>query len=281
MTDKSEWAGSEWTGKVGQSWAHEWKRTDRSFGELTDRLVVKAQDVGFDQALDIGCGAGEVTLRLAQDNPSARVIGADISNDLVEVARDRCSHLANARIELADASQWQAGEGEAPDLLVSRHGVMFFDDPVAAFAHLRDQAVEKAALVFSCFRAVAENEWVQRLASTLPPSDAPPPNPDAPGPFAFAREERVAGILSDAGWCDVGFEKIDYPMLAGQGANAVDDAVSYFLRIGPAARAVAALEGLEREETINRLRDVTERHRQGDVVSLPSAAWIVTARAGA
>ncbi|MEZ5682587.1 MAG: class I SAM-dependent methyltransferase [Erythrobacter sp.] len=273
MTDKSDW-----TGKVGKSWAHEWQRTDRSFGPLTSRLVEMARNDGFAQALDIGCGAGEVTLKLAEGAPSSRVTGADISENLVEVARQRCAHLDNARIELADAARWRAGEGEAPDLLVSRHGVMFFDNPTAAFSHLLGQASPGARLVFSCFREVSDNAWVKELTSVLPKSDGPQPDPDAPGPFAFGRSARVKGILEDAGWRDIAFEAVDYPMIGGEGDDAVADALSYFLHIGPAARAVAALEGGARDDAIVGLREVIERHHKGGVVALPSAAWIVTAR---
>ncbi|MFA6218251.1 MAG: methyltransferase domain-containing protein [Erythrobacter sp.] len=274
MTD-----ASDWTGRVGKSWAHEWQRTDRSFAPLTERLVEVAGGGGFDRALDIGCGAGELALRLARAHPAAQVIGVDISDDLIAVARERCSGQPNARIEFADAARWIAGEAQAPDLLVSRHGVMFFDDPVAAFTHLVGQAVPGARLVFSCFREVGDNGWVRELATALPPDEGPAGDPDAPGPFAFGRRARVEGILEAAGWQDLAFEAFDYPMVGGVGEDAIEDALSYFLRIGPAARAVAMLAGPQREETIARLRSVIGRHQLDGVVALPCAAWIVTARA--
>ncbi|MEC7161953.1 MAG: class I SAM-dependent methyltransferase, partial [Pseudomonadota bacterium] len=119
MTDQSEW-----TGKVGNVWADEWRRTDRSFGPVTERLLQVAQATPFAQALDIGCGAGEISVDLAKGAPSSRVLGVDISDDLLDVARARSSNLPNLRFELADAASWMAGEAEKPDLLVSRHGVM-------------------------------------------------------------------------------------------------------------------------------------------------------------
>lgn len=274
MTDQSEW-----TGRVGNVWAKEWQRTDRSFAPLTERLLEIAQAEPFAQALDIGCGAGEISLRLAEAHPSTRVIGVDISNDLLEVARRRGGTQANVRFEDSNAASWVAGEGERPDLLVSRHGVMFFDEPVAAFAHMAGQASPDARLVFSCFRERGENGWVRELASALPPSDEPAPDPDAPGPFAFGRRDRVERILSEAGWRELAFEPIDYAMVGGEGADAIDDALSYFLRIGPAARAVAALEGDEREAVLDRLRNVMESHDAEGRVALPAACWIVTARA--
>lgn len=273
MTDQSEW-----TGKVGDVWAREWQRTDRSFTPVTERLLEVAGAGDFAQALDIGCGAGEVSVRLAQGNPSARVIGVDVSEDLLVVARKRGSALGNLRFELGDAAQWMAGEGERPDLLVSRHGVMFFDNPVIAFANVRMQAAPGARLVFSCFRERRENGWVRELASVLPQKEAPATDPDAPGPFAFGRKDRVGTILADAGFRDIAFEAIDYAMLAGEGADAVEDALSYFLHIGPAARAMAAIEGEKRTAALDTLRKMLGRHHANGRVALPSACWIVTAR---
>lgn len=273
MTDSADWIG-----RVGKSWASEWQRTDRSFAHLTERLLAVAQATGFAHALDIGCGAGELTLRLAADNPQARATGVDISEDLIAISRERGAALRNASFELADAAGWTAPVGLPPDLLVSRHGVMFFDDPVAAFTHIAGQAAPGARLAFSCFRAVGENGWVRELVAALPPGAATASDPDAPGPFAFARRERVEAILAAAGWGEPAFEPLDYPMVGGQGEGAVDDAVSYFLRIGPAARAVSLLDGEEKAQTIARLRTAIARHLDNGVVALPAAAWIVTAR---
>lgn len=274
MTDKLEW-----TGKVGNSWAEEWQRTDRSFGRLTRRLLEVARDGGFAQVLDIGCGAGEISVELAREAPSARVIGVDVSADLLEAARSRGASLPNLRFEIGDAAAWEAGEGERPDLVISRHGVMFFDCPTAAFGHIARQAAPGARLAFSCFRERGENGWVRALASALPAGSTPAPDPDAPGPFAFGKRERVESILSETGWREISFEPIDYSMIAGEGDDAVEDALSYFQRIGPMARAAAALDQDDRTELLARLRSVLGQHLENGRVALPSACWIVTARA--
>ncbi|WP_240782167.1 class I SAM-dependent methyltransferase [Qipengyuania sediminis] len=276
MPEPAAHGGEEWTGRLGQTWTQEWQRTDRSFGVLTDRLVDGAGS--FAAALDIGCGAGEVTVRLAAANPQAQVVGVDVSPDLLGEARARCAALRNARFELADAARWNAG-ATRPDLLISRHGVMFFADPIQAFAHLRSTAAGGASLRFSCFRARGENEWASALASVLPPP-AVPPDPHAPGPFAFADAERVAGILGGAGWREIAFDKVDYAMVTGVGADPVEDAADYFQRIGPAARAFADLPPAARAEASRRLRAVLEGYRHGGTVALPAAGWIVTARTG-
>lgn len=274
MPDVTE--ASEWTGRVGSAWAEEWRRTDRSFGSLTARLVDPAAIGAFALALDIGCGAGEAALRLAGLAPQAKVLGIDISTELLAVARTRARNVPNLGFAEADAGNWRAAPGSQPDLLVSRHGVMFFADPVAAFAHLADQATPSARLRFTCFRARAENDWAQALASILPPQ--PPVDPREPGPFAFAEPSRVEPILSAAGWRAIDFEPLDYAMIAGEGTGALEEAVAYFQRIGPAARALAEMLPAERAAARERLRDLLATYHSAGAVSLPAAAWLVTAR---
>lgn len=266
----------EWTGRVGHAWAEEWRRTDRSFGALTDHLL----DVeNCTSALDVGCGAGELVERLARKTPGARITGIDISSELIAVAQARCASLPNVQLEEADAAAWRAPPGERYDLLISRHGVMFFADAIAAFAHLREQAAPGARLRFSCFRSPDENAWVGALASVLPTAPEPS-DPEAPGPFAFAEPGRVEGILTEAGWRDIAFEAVDYAMIAGEGESAVDDAVAYFQRIGPAARAIAELPASDRIAARARLFALLAEQEAGDRVTFPAAAWIVTATMG-
>ncbi|MBX7457220.1 methyltransferase domain-containing protein [Qipengyuania sp. 1NDH17] len=273
---------NEWQDRVGESWAREWQRTDRSFRELTGQLLDTVQAEPYRSALDIGCGAGELTVSLAKANPSAAHLGLDISEDLAAAARERTAALPNATIQLGDAASWNCDGNDRPDLLVSRHGVMFFPDPTSAFAHLRKQADPQAHLTFSCFRQPSENVWVRELASLMPKSpEAQAPDPRAPGPFAFGEKDYVADLLGKAGWRNIDFIPVDYAMVVGEGedGDAVADATSYFRAIGPAARVISELDGAAREEVLQRLFGMGERHRTGNTVSLPAACWIVTATA--
>lgn len=269
--------GNEWIGKVGSSWADEWRRTDRSFRDLTIRLLDAAGEERFGHALDIGCGAGEITLKLAESIPVGQVTGIDLSEDLVAVARERTAQLPNVRIEHCDAASWIAAPESRPGLLISRHGVMFFPEPIAAFAHLRQQASADARLVFSCFRERKANEWASALAGALPESGGWA-DPYAPGPFAFGDSGHTESILLASGWKDIVFEQVDYLMVAGQGDDAVEDALSYFLRIGPVARVIAERDTSERPVILARLREMLSGYRHGDTLALPASCWIVTAR---
>lgn len=272
MTDRMEWEG-----RVGRKWADEWRRTDRSFAGLTDRLLGRASARQITRALDVGCGAGELSLALARGHAGAEVVGLDVSADLVAAARERGGHLSNVRFEVADAAAWTC-DGFTPDLLISRHGVMFFPDAVEAFAHLAGIAAPGARLVFSCFRDVSENPWAERITTLLPSGAVPEVDPQAPGPFAFADRDRVETILRTAGWREISFEKVDFAYIAGAGNNPVDDAMSYFLAIGPAARAAAQLSDADRATFVGKLRRFLANNQEGSLIALPAAAWIVSAR---
>jgi SAM-dependent methyltransferase len=268
---------SEWEGPSGDSWAAEWRRTDRSFAVLTERLLSRLRGQAFNQVLDVGCGAGELSLAIARGRPDAQVIGVDVSPALVTTARERASNLANVAFDLADAAEWQAPAGFATQLVVSRHGVMFFADPPAAFANLARAADSGAQLLFSCFRDPAENPFFTEVGRLLP--DAPPPPPaDAPGPFGFARRERIAQILEAGGWEAVAIDAYDFPMVAGAGENPIEEAMAYFTSIGPAARAAKELEPVPRDAFLARLRQLCEANLRDGVVSLAAAGWIVSAR---
>lgn len=278
MTDNATVGADEWQGQTGKSWAEQWRRTDRSFGMLTERLLQRAREFPFESVLDIGCGAGELSLAIARGQPRRRVIGVDVAPALVTVARERAANHTNVAFELADAATWAPADSFTPELLVSRHGVMFFDDPVAAFSNLHRIAAAGAGLLFSCFRRREDNPFFTEVVRLLPEPPAPPADPHAPGPFAFADRARVEGILRDAGWDGVTFESFDFAMVAGAGADPVEDALAYFSTIGPAARAARELDDAGREAFADRIRELAARHLREGIVSLRAGAWIVSAR---
>ncbi len=267
----------EWQGKVGDNWAAEWQRTDRSFGTLNAELVARAARLTPDARaiLDIGCGAGATSFAIASALPDASVRGVDISSALVARANERASGAPQCVFVEADASCWN-DPGFRPDLLISRHGVMFFDDPVSAFASLAAAAAPGARLVFSCFRSRAENDWAAEIAALLP--DLPSLPADAPGPFAFSDAARVADILARAGWQDATPEAFDFRYLTGAGPDPVADTVDFFTRIGPAAPVIRTLAGVDRTAFLDQLHALATRHLLGNTVTFAAAAWIWTAR---
>ena len=267
---------SEWQGRVGRAWAEEWRRTDRSFAALTPHLLSAIAAQPGTRVLDIGCGAGEVSLSVARARSAAQVTGIDISADLVATASQRAAEFGAQRVRFvhADAGEFIDANGPS-DLLVSRHGVMFFADPPAVFRHLAHHAAPDARLVFSCFRARAQNPWADLFDRVLPPPMPAPESAHGPGPFAFADPDHVRPLL--AGWRDVTFTPVDFRYVAGAGDDPVADALGFFTRIGPAAARLATLTGPAHTSALADMAGVLELHCRDGVVALSAAAWIFSA----
>ncbi len=270
MATKADW--QEATGKV---WAENIRLTDRAFSGLTQIMLERLAGVPGDRILDIGCGGGELSLALSEARPNAGVTGIDVSRDLVEAAQRRAGEYPNIQFELANAATWRK-DGFVPDLLVSRHGVMFFDDPVGAFAHFREISADGAQLFFSCFRSLQLNVWASEAVRLL--ELPPPPDPYAPGPFAFAEEDHVRSILARAGWRDIAVDPVDFQFVTGAGPDSLAEALDFYTRIGPAARAMKTMEEGEQAEVLQRLQRWLATQRGDDLIAFPAAAWIVTAR---
>ena len=167
------------------------------------------------------------------------------------------------------------------DLLFSRFGVMFFEEPSRVFTHLGAALKPEGRLAFVCWRPLAENEWarIPYEAAVKVVGPQPPPVPNAPGPFAFGDPARVRGILEAAGFKDVAFAKLDRPQRMGLTARPTpDDAADFATKLGPSARVL-----YERDpETIAKaraaIREAVAPYEGPEGVRMKGACWIVTAR---
>ncbi|MGE7204185.1 class I SAM-dependent methyltransferase [Sphingomonas sp. NPDC019816] len=273
-------SGQDWQGRVGDVWAAEWQRTERSFADLARSLDAAIASVAPDrgQALDIGSGAGSTSLALQAVRPGLRITGVDLSPELVALAGNRAGDVTGARPRFLCGDAIAVADGEGPfDLFVSRHGVMFFDDPVVAFRALRLAASDAAAMVFSCFDARERNAFAT-VADTAVGASPGPETGYTPGPFAFADQYRVADWLEQAGWQPDSAAQIAFDYVAGQGDDPIEDALSFLSRIGPAARAMAASPA-DRMRIGDALRIALAPYQIGDRIVLPASAWIWRASA--
>jgi SAM-dependent methyltransferase len=274
-----------WNEVAGPRWVRFQERLDREIAGLGRLAIERAELAEGESVLDVGCGCGGTALELARRvGPRGRVLGVDISGPMLARARERAAAEGVAQLQLLQAdAQTAALEAGAFDLLFSRFGVMFFADPVAAFANLRRALRPGGRLAFVCWQRLPDNPWmlvpIGALARHLPLP--PPPPPGAPGPFAFADAERVRGLLESAGFARVETHDVREPLSLGGGS--LDDAVEFALEIGPAASALReAGAGPElRAKIAAEVRDALAPFvGPGGSPSLPSAAWIFTARSG-
>ncbi len=273
----------DWQGRVGDVWAAEWRRTDRSLADLSRHLDAAIATVAPEQghALDIGSGAGATSLALRAARPGLRVTGADLSPGLVERARTRAHGRGGDAPHFICDDALVVAEREGPfDLFVSRHGVMFFPDPVAAFTRLRSTARDGAAMVFSCFDDRTRNAFATVADEALETLPAPVMGYQ-PGPFALADRDEVEDLLTRSGWHTEIATQASFDYVTGEGDDPVEDALSFLSRIGPAARGLAEAGADERARIEERLRAALSRYRVGDQVTLPASAWIWHLRAGA
>ena len=273
-------ANIDWSGSSGGVWARRWRETDRALapvGEALDRAIDRHLPDRAFRALDVGCGPGTTSLSLARRRRDGSVVGCDISDSLIEIARDRAEDLPNVHFVLADAEQ--AARDHAPfDIIASRHGVMFFSDPARAFRTFRGATAPGGALVFSCFQQWSANDWAAELGSAAAGKLLPAPGREPSG-FALADVGYVRSLLEAAGWAEGEVKPLRFGYVAGEGARAVDNATSFFAEIGPSARALEDLPNAEREAGLARLRTTIERHEHGGQVTFEAAAWIWTAKA--
>jgi SAM-dependent methyltransferase len=267
-----------WSGAGGARWLAEQERTDIMLAPVLEALLGHAKIRVGDAVIDVGCGCGASTMALASlVGPTGRVLGLDISPPMLGRARERSAGLGNVDFACADAA---AHRFPAPvaDVLFSRFGVMFFGDPVAAFANLRQALKPKGRVVFACWRAFDENLWmkVPLAAAYAHVPRLPPVGPEDPGPFAFADPERVTRILTGAGFAAPRFTPVDLMLDVAAGAG-LDEAVEHSTMIGAASRALQDQPEAARAAAKASIREAFVRYLRGTKVELPGTIWLVDA----
>ena len=266
-----------------QGWVENESVFDAIFAPVTRAILGAAGLSEGQRVLDVGCGTG--TLLAAADAAGAAAVGVDISPGMTAAATAR---VPAATVLLGDAQVMDlAAEAPGPpfDRVVSRFGVMFFADPVAAFANLRRVAAPGARLVFSCWRTYDENPMFSLGTSVLVERMDPRPEPlapNAPGPTAFADRDRLAGLLSDAGWASIDITPLDVTLDYGfDGDDGVEQRLATVLRVTTGRTAYEDLRPTLTPEAwaalLDDVRAELRRHLVDGVVRVPAALWLVTA----
>ena len=261
-----------WNGDAGSEWVQAQEHLDTMLSPLSQQALERASVNGTERVLDIGCGCGATSLHLAQE--AQWVTGVDISAPMIDRARQRGSERSNLEFIHGDASLWRGSEPY--DLAFSRFGVMFFADPVAAFANIHRNLKESGRLTFLCWRLPQDNPWLAIPGAATQPYLPPPPESGGPDPFAFADRDFVSSVLTDAGFQAPNLSLCEATLTVGAD---VASAMAFLTRIGPLSRVISELEGHVREQALAAAEAALQPFAGDAGVRMDASCWIITARA--
>ncbi|MBN8866588.1 MAG: methyltransferase domain-containing protein [Solirubrobacterales bacterium] len=269
-------SGPDWSVSAGKAWVEVQDLTDSVYAPVERLLTDEVGDGPGRRVLDVGCGTGATTVAIARRlGADARCTGIDVSEPMVEAAQERARTAGvEADFLLADAQTHDFGEGVF-DQVVSRWGLMFFADPVAAFSNLRRAAAGGRLRAIS-WRSHTENPFMtvaESAAAPLLPGFEPRRSDDAPGQFGLADEAATAEILRDAGWEDVTLRPVDVTCSFPEA-----ELVRYFLGLGPLARHLDGLSPAEvPDELVGTVRRAFDPYLADGQVSFDAACWMIGA----
>ena len=266
-----------WNGKSGQIWVESQQRLDAMFTPITELAIERCAVQAGERVIDVGCGCGGTSFALAAQG--AAVWGVDISQPMIEHARARAARedlAGEVAFSVADAAvQSYTADHQ---LVFSRFGVMFFDDPIAAFTNIRTALSAQGRLVFVCWQPPGKNPWMsvagRAIQPYLPPQETP--DPRAPGPFAFADADWVHEILTSAGFSDLRIDPITPTLKLAQD---LDEAMQFQAKVGPLARMLDELDEAGRVKAEAAAREALSEYLTEDGLFLGSSCWLVSAGA--
>lgn len=266
-----------WNDASGRVWVEMQPVLDRVLAPFAARLVEEAFPGEGGRVLDVGCGAGATTLAMGRRlGSSGLCVGVDISAPLVALAEARAAAEGLSSVAFVHADvQTHGFEPHRFDAVLSRFGVMFFDDPEAAFANLGRAARPGAKLSFVAWRSPDENPFMTTAARAAAPllRELPVPAPDAPGPFGLANAERTRRILDASGWTDIDVRPIDVASDVAEG-----DLLAYVTKLGPVGRALRDADEPTRAATAAAVRAAYDPYVRNGAARFTAACWLVGAR---
>ncbi|MEM9838376.1 MAG: class I SAM-dependent methyltransferase [Pseudomonadota bacterium] len=266
-----------WDGERGVKWASNAERLEAMLTPVDEALIEALELKVPSRVADIGCGGGRTSMAVKSAAPGgSEVVGFDISPALIALAQERTGESAEGlQFILADA-----GTAEAPgrqfDLLVSRFGVMFFEDPPSAFANLLTWLKPGSRFAFAVWAAPKDNPWMMAVKNAVSSvAEWPQPDPDGPGPFRYADGEAFSALLTDAGFADVAIKDWRGELPVGGGLPP-KDAATFALTAFSVGEVLDEVDEASREAAFHHLQNAYARWASEGVVRAPARVHIVT-----
>ena len=270
-----------WNGDGGRKWVNYKDRMDITLSPFGQKAIESARILDGERVLDLGCGCGNTTFEIANRvGADGYVQGMDVSRPILAEAKARIltGKERNISFEFSDAQKHVFNSDEF-DVIYSRFGVMFFDDPISAFNNIRQSLVAGGRLAFVCWQPIKMNQWVSLPFDVvskhipLPPDD----DPEQPGAFSLGNKDRLMRVLSEAGYSDISIEPFHSSFNLGADLY---QAIEFITDMGPASYVINEEEH-SRELIASIVNDLNKElipYINGNGVSLDAATWIVTAR---
>ncbi|MGH2790840.1 MAG: class I SAM-dependent methyltransferase [Actinomycetota bacterium] len=278
-TQNEDWI-RRWATDDGLHYVAEADRYDNLNGPSGKEMLDAAHLQTGERVLDVGCGSGAITIEAARRvQPGGAVLGVDVSPPLLALARERAAAAGADDIEFieADAQVHRFGDGSF-DVVISRNGLMYFDDADAGFANLVLALRPGGRLAFTAPQGLDRNEWIMVAGAAAAPHIGMPQGivPGAPGPLGLADSDRTSRVLEGAGFTDVTLEDLTLSMRIG---DDVEDALSFIRSIPFVRDLLAAAPAPKQNVAVDAVRTALAPYAGRDgVVTHNNGVWLVTAR---
>lgn len=267
-----------WNSEATAGWVNQQEATDQRLSAVSDEIIARAKPQPGERAMDIGCGTGATSLRVADRvGPQGSVLGVDISAPMLELAQRRATEGGYAQLSFERADAQIRSFAPDTDLLVSRFGIMFFSDPVAAYANMLTALKPGGRMVFAAWGPAKDNPWhkipMEAAIARLGRPEPGPPN--APGPLALADRDYALGIVSEAGFAN---PSVDIANVTLSAPGDLDALAKRFITTGPASRLLRQLDGDKEDEAaiVEAIRSGFTPYDSSDGVRVPATLNILS-----
>mgnify|MGYP001491894891 FL=1 len=251
-----------WNKGIGQKWVKEDNSLNERFAILTKEFFSRANINKNEKVLDIGCGGGITSFEASKlVGKDGYVLGADISEILLDLAKKNYSNIENLEFKYCDVQNYKFKKNIFSKV-ISRFGVMFFENPIVAFRNIYNSIQDGGSLHFVCWTNVLENEFFTAAANIIIKhlNKEFPQVTRAPGPFAFSEKKYVKQILNASGFKNIKVDKI-YTSISTYDDSKKDGELLF--NIGLAGRLLAE-ENLSEEELSkikNKIIEMTQKRQ--------------------
>ena len=273
MTGANQAQQDAWNGESGHRWTADADRRDAVLAPVAEALLAAAQLTVGEDVLDVGCGCGITTLAAAAGVAPGTATGLDLSEPMLDLARRRAQD--DPVMFLRADAQTHRFDADAYDVMISRFGTMFFDDPIAAFTNLASAMRPAGRLCLATWQPLAANDWLLIPGAALLRYGSLPDTGDtAPGMFAQSDPVAVTEVLTAAGWQDVTVDAVTVTLRLG---NDAADATDYMADTGVARAVIDTIDPADRDEAVLAVTQALEAHADAHGVRLDAGINLIRA----